>query len=261
MNLRQATRNFFPMNLHTRTKIVCTIGPASQDPKTLIAMGKAGMDVARLNFSHGTYADHQRLFTRLGAAGKTLGKPFGILQDLQGPKIRVGNLPKEGIKLVAGKQAVFSTATKVQSGDIPLTFPTLHRDVKPKEHLLLDDGLLEVKVVRIDGRRIITEVVQGGMLTSHKGLNLPGTSLKIPALSEKDRNDARFGVKLGVDYIALSFVRSPDDVKDLRKLLNSRGAYGQPIRIIAKIEKREGVERFDEILPLVDGIMVARGDL
>lgn len=244
-----------------RTKIVCTIGPSSNALSTLVALGNAGMDVARLNFSHGTHADHETVFNRLGAAGKKLGRPFGILQDLQGPKIRVGDLPKEGVTLVAGRRVVFSTAASPEEGDIPVTLPSLHEDVNPRERLLLDDGLLEVEVRKIDGRRIITEVVQGGTLTSHKGLNLPGTTLNIPALSKKDRDDAIFGTTLGVDFVALSFVRSPKDVKELRRLLDARGPRGKAIRIIAKIEKREAVERFDDILPLLDAVMVARGDL
>lgn len=243
-----------------RTKIVCTIGPASHDVSTMVALGKAGMDVARLNFSHGTHADHRQLYGRLQRAGKKLGRPFTILQDLQGPKIRVGNLPKEGVTLVAGKSAVFSTSTFPKPGDIPVTLHRLHQDVQVGEHLLFDDGLLEVIVRKVDGSRIVTEVITGGVLLSHKGLNLPGTSLHIPALSKKDRDDAVFGASLGVDFVALSFVRSAEDVKGLRKLLvSTRG--GKMTRIIAKIEKREALENFGKILPLIDAVMVARGDL
>ena len=239
---------------------MCTIGPASHDVSTMVALGKAGMDVARLNFSHGTHADHRQLYSRLQQAGKKLGRPFTILQDLQGPKIRVGNLPKEGVKLVAGKSAVFSTSTFPKPGDIPVTLHRLHHDVQVGEHLLFDDGLLEVIVRKVDGSRIVTEVITGGVLLSHKGLNLPGTSLHIPALSKKDRDDAVFGASLGVDFVALSFVRSAEDVKGLRKLLlSTRG--GKMTRIIAKIEKREALENFGKILPLIDAVMVARGDL
>jgi len=243
-----------------RTKIVCTIGPASHEVATMVALGAAGMDIARLNFSHGTKADHRESMRRLASAGRKLGRPFGILQDLQGPKIRVGDLPKMGVFLKEGSEAIFSTAAFVRPGDIPVTLHSLHHDVKPGEHVLFDDGLLEVRVKRIDGPRIHTEVITGGILLPHKGLNLPGTSLHIPALSKKDRDDAIFGASMGVDFIALSFVRSPNDVKDLRRLLQkTRG--GKDIRIIAKIEKREAIDCFDQILPLVDGIMVARGDL
>lgn len=244
-----------------RTKIVCTLGPASRDVTTLYRMGQAGMDVARLNFSHGTHEDHATILKHLNVAGKRLGRSFAVLQDLQGPKIRVGELPKDGVKLVAGKQAVFATGANPLPSDIPVTLQSLHQDVKKGERMLLDDGLLEVKVVRVEGRRIFTEVLHGGTLTSHKGLNLPGSKLRLPALSDKDREDALFGVKLGVDYIALSFVRSPEDVKDLRALLDRRGKNGSNIRIIVKIEKQEAIDRFDAILPLADAVMIARGDL
>ncbi len=227
----------------------------------MVKLGEMGMDVARLNFSHGTYAEHAKLFQHLTQAGKKLGKPFGILQDLQGPKIRVGDIAKAGIKLEVDAEAVFTTEKKTRVGDIPVTLPELHRDVKKGERMLFDDGLLEVEVTRVVGRRIHTRVIEGGLLLPHKGLNLPGTKLHIPALSKKDRADALFGVKLGVDFVALSFVRSPDDVKELRQLLNRAGENGKRIHIIAKIEKGEAVERFGEILPLCDAIMVARGDL
>jgi len=244
-----------------RTKIVCTIGPASKDVRTLYRMAEAGMDVARMNFSHGTYDEHAAIFKHVGLVGRRIGSPLGVLQDLQGPKIRVGDLPKEGVRLTPGKRAVFATGSEIPSGDIPVTLQSLHQDVKKGDRLLLADGLMEVQVERVEGRRIFTEVVQGGTLTSHKGLNLPGTKLRLPALSDKDRADAVFGVKLGVDYVALSFVRSPEDVKDLRRLLDKHGNAGKKERIVVKIEKQEAVDRFAEILPLVDAIMVARGDL
>lgn len=243
-----------------RTKIVCTIGPASESVRTMVALGAAGMDVARLNFSHGTHESHSALLRRLRQAGARLEHPFGILQDLQGPKIRVGELPKDGVTLVAGREIVFTTSPTPQAGDIPVTLPELHRDVKRGERILLDDGLLECKVRRVDGRRIHAEVIQGGKLTSHKGLNLPGSRLKIPALSNKDRADARWGMAAGVDFMAMSFVRSPEDVRDLRRVLG-RYAGGKRIKVVGKIEKPEAVERFDEILPLLDAVMIARGDL
>lgn len=249
------------MTSSKRTKIVCTIGPSSRDVATLFKMGQAGMDVARLNFSHGTHDDHRQMMKHLDLVGKRLGQPFAILQDLQGPKIRVGELPKQGIHLVTGKSAIFHTGNDVPDGEIPVTLATLHRDVRRGEHLLLDDGLLEVEVTRVDGHRILTEVVQGGLLTSHKGINLPHTVLRLPALSEKDRSDAMFGIKLGVDMIALSFVRSAQDVLDLRRVLARGGERARAIRVIAKIEKQEAVDHFDEILACVDGVMVARGDL
>ena len=244
-----------------RTKIVCTIGPASSSIPTLVQLGRAGMDITRLNFSHGTHASHRQTLKNIQAAGKKLGRPFGVLLDLQGPKIRVGQLPEKGIKLEHGKEVVFSTEKKPAAGDIPVSLANLHKDVRVGERMLFDDGLLEVVVTRIKGRRIHARVVTGGVLLSHKGLNLPGTKLSIPALSEKDRDDALFGVQLGVDYMALSFVRSPEDVLDLRTLLAKKGEKGKRIKIIAKIEKQEALDRFGEILEVVDAIMVARGDL
>ncbi|MBU1032702.1 MAG: pyruvate kinase [Patescibacteria group bacterium] len=244
-----------------RTKIVCTLGPASRDVTTLFKMGKAGMDVARLNFSHGTHEDHARMVRHLNLVGKRLGRPFGILLDLQGPKIRVGDLPEKGVKLVAGEKAIFATGTDILPDDIPVTLQTLHQDVEKGERILMDDGLLEVLVERVQGRRIFTKVIQGGDLTSHKGMNLPSTKLRLSALSAKDKEDAEFGVKLGVDYIALSFVRSAQDVRDLRRLLDRKGAKGKKIRIIVKIEKQEAVDNFEEIVRVVDGVMIARGDL
>lgn len=244
-----------------RTKIVCTLGPASHDLTTLFQMGKAGMDVARLNFSHGKPEEHARLVKRINVVGKRLGRPFGVLQDLQGPKIRVGDLPPEGIKLVEGKNAVFATGADLLPGDIPVTLQTLHQDVMAGEKILLDDGLFEVRVERVQGRRIFVKIIQGGILLSHKGLNLPGTKLRLPALSDKDKKDAAYGVKLGVDYMALSFARRAQDVRDLRRLLDCHGANGKSIKIIVKVEKQEAVDCFDEILSLVDGVMIARGDL
>ncbi len=246
--------------LSKRTKIVCTLGPATEDLSTLVSLGLAGMDVARFNFSHGKYEWHARVLSRLRQASHRIGRPITVLQDLQGPKIRVGELPTEGVVLVSGKEAVFNTSASPASGDIPVTLPGLHRDVKRGSRFLLDDGLFECVVRRVDGQRIRCEVVHGGKLTSHKGLNLPGTKLAIPALSDKDRADAAWGIKAGVDYIAISFVRSAADVNDIRRILN-RSSAGKKIKVIGKIEKQEALDHFDEILPLLDAVMIARGDL
>lgn len=243
------------------TKIVCTLGPTSRDRTTLFRLAQEGMDVARFNFSHGTHPEHAALMKSVALTSKRVGRPIAILQDLQGPKIRVGEIAKEGVKLVEGKRAVFATGDDPIPGDIPVTLSTLHQDVKKGQRILLDDGLLDVVVERVEGRRIFTEVVHGGMLTSHKGMNIPGANLRIPAVSEKDRLDAIFGVKCGVDYVACSFVRTAKDVMDLRDLLDRQGARGKQTAIIVKIEKGEAIENFDEILPLANGIMVARGDL
>ncbi len=247
--------------METKTKIVCTLGPASKDVRTLTRMGRAGMDVVRLNFSHGTHEDHERLIRNVRLAEKQSGKRFTLIQDLQGPKIRVGNLPEKGVRLAKGATVVFTTSSSPGEEEIPVTLARLHRDVKKGEVFLFDDGKMEGRVSRVVGQRIHVEVVRGGVLLSHKGLNIPESHLRIPALSEKDRKDVRFGVKMGVDYVALSFVRSAEDVRALRRMLDTAGSAGKRIRIIVKIEKREAVDRFDEILRRTDAVMIARGDL
>ncbi len=256
-----------------RTKIVCTIGPASHTPAMLTKMIKAGMNVARLNFSHGSHADHAKLIRMIGRAAKKAGATVAILQDLQGPKIRVGELPKEGIKLVNGSMVVFTTAavqgrpsTRLGESKIPVGYGKLHQDVKPGDRLLLDDGLLEVMVDKVVGRDMHCRVITGGVLTSHKGMNFPTATLSIPALTAKDKDDLAFGVRAGVDFVALSFVRSAKDVMQLRALIakeekRARIKRGSPIMIISKIEKPQALEHFDEILHVSDAIMVARGDL
>lgn len=249
------------MSMERRTKIVCTIGPASRELETLIRMGRAGMNVARLNFSHGALEEHAHFVKRLRLAGKRLGRSFGILQDLQGPRIRVGELPTTGIRLIPGHALVFTTAMSRAADDIPVTVETLHARVKKGTAILLDDGRMEVRVQRIEGRRIHTEVVRGGTLTSHKGMNIPGTDLRIEALTAKDRTDAVAGAKLGVDWAALSFVRSAKDILGLRRWLDRHGRTGKAVRIVAKIEKREAIDCLDEIIDAADAIMVARGDL
>lgn len=254
------------MSSDKRTKIVCTIGPASGDPKTLLALVKAGMNVCRLNFSHGTHADHAMLIQRIRAVREQTGEPLAILQDLQGPKIRVGELPKEGVRLEMGKRIVFTTGEASVPEKLPVTYPQLHEDVRIGQTILLDDGLLSVRVAEVRGSDVICDIVNGGLLTSHKGMNLPETKTSISALSDKDREDVKFGVGQGVDWIALSFVRSAEDIRELRALIQSEAQMQKvgeepPIRLIAKIEKPEAIEHFDEILAVVDGVMVARGDL
>jgi len=251
-----------------RTKIVCTIGPASNTDEKIRDLLKAGMNVARLNFSHGTHEEHAQVIKRLRSASAELDMPLAILQDLQGPKIRVGELPKEGVTLTAGKTVIFTTGTaSIKDLKLPVTYDKLHEDVKPGERILLDDGLLSAKVVEVKGKDVVCEVIDGGILTSHKGINFPNTKLSVSAITEKDKDDAVFGVSQDVDWVALSFVRSAKEIYDLKYLIQGEqaklgGSAGMtPIRVIAKIEKPEGVENIDEILEAVDGIMVARGDL
>ncbi|MDO8584175.1 MAG: pyruvate kinase [bacterium] len=253
------------MDLSKRTKIVCTLGPASHSVEEITALVEAGMNVCRLNFSHGTHEDHAALIKNILATREATGEPLMILQDLQGPKIRVGDLPKEGVQLEKGKQVIFASG-EAALPKIGLTYENLYKDVQPGQRLLLDDGLLAVKVLRIDGTDVVCEVLEGGTLTSHKGLNLPDTKTSISSLSEKDKDDAAFGVAQGVDWMALSFVRTAEDVRELRRVIvdvesKTSGVSKTPIKIIVKIEKPEGVANFDEILAEADGVMVARGDL
>ncbi len=250
-----------------RTKIVCTIGPASASSEMLSAMIQAGMNVARLNFSHGTYEEHAEMIRKIREAADAVGQPVAILQDLQGPKIRAGILPKEGVELKAGSRVTFTTGEAAIDGmRLPVTYENLHQDVKAGERILLDDGLLSAKVVEVKGRDVVCEVIDGGVLTSHKGVNFPDSKLSISPITEKDKEDLVFGVAQGVDFVALSFVRSAREIRELRALIEAaEKASGReeetPIHIIAKIEKREAVERMGEIIEAVDAIMVARGDL
>ena len=246
-----------------RTKIICTIGPASQKETILTSMMKAGMDVARLNFSHGTHASHAKLFRLVRKTAKKLNKSIAIIGDLQGPKIRLGVLPDAGVSIPTGSTVVFSTAiTEYKSNMIPLTYANLHKDIKVGHRMLIDDGILEAVVTQISGRTITAIMKNGGMVTSHKGMNFPDSTLKVSSLTDKDREDVVFGVQLGVDLLALSFVTSADDVKLLRRLIKQAAKPGQILpRIIVKIEKHEAIEHFDEILSATDAVMVARGDL
>ncbi|QQR61133.1 pyruvate kinase [Candidatus Uhrbacteria bacterium] len=242
--------------VNKHTKIVCTIGPASDTVDSLVKLVEAGMNVCRLNFSHGTHEQHAELIKRIREASEKTGEPLCILQDLQGPKIRVGELPEAGVELVAGKPIIFTSGDGEIPKKIPVTYPNLHEDVKKGQRLLLDDGLLEVVVKSVKGEDVNCEVITGGTLKSHKGLNLPETDTQISAITTKDEEDIAFGVLQGVDWIALSFVRKPEDVQELRKLIGDPG-----IKVIAKIEKPEAVANMDAIIAEVDGIMVARGDL
>lgn len=248
------------MQILKRTKIVCTVGPASSSDVILRQMIRAGMNVARLNFSHGTYGEHTALIKKIRTAAEKEGEPVAILQDLQGPKIRVGELPKEGVQLEIGATIIFSTKNnKFVRGKkmvLPVTYKNLHKDVKVGHQIFLDDGLFEVRVEKIFGQEIHTRVIDGGKLTSHKGMNFPDSTLRVSSVSEKDKDDLAFGLKQGIDLVALSFVTSAADVKGLRVCLKKSG-----VKIIAKIEKHEAIKNFDEILAEADGIMVARGDL
>jgi pyruvate kinase len=259
-----------------RTKIVCTIGPASNSEARLEELIRAGMNVARLNFSHGTQDEHGLVIERIRQIATRLNCSVAILQDLQGPKIRVGSLPGgTPLTLTEGHQVIISAHAAAASAAgvvvIPTTYEQLASDVTPGDRILLDDGLLELRVIASEGDAVRCEVVHGGLLKEHKGINLPGVAVSAPALTEKDRADLRFGVRHGVDYVALSFVRRPEDVLEARRLLHQfqeelaqeqgRKQPESPIPLIVKLEKPEAVARLNEILEVADGIMVARGDL
>ncbi len=244
-----------------RAKIVCTLGPASTSQEMLEKLLDAGMDVARLNFSHGTHADHQGVLDRLRAASLKVRKAVGVLGDLQGPKIRTGKLEKGAVELIEGKEISITTDESVLGTQelVSTTYPHLASDVNVGDRILLDDGLLELKVLATDKKSLIrTEIIHGGTLKNNKGINLPGVALKADALTAKDREDLIFGLKAGVDMVALSFVRTPEDIDMCRQAMMEAGRV---VPIIAKLEKPEAIARLDAILEKTDGVMVARGDL
>jgi pyruvate kinase len=243
-----------------RTKIVATLGPASSSPDVVRQLIQAGMDVARLNFSHGSAADHARQIATLRALSRELDTPVTILQDLQGPKIRVGQLAGGALTLAVDEvvslvpEADFAGAVNA----LPIDYPHLAETAQPGMHVLLDDGLLELEVIQVSDRTVRCRVIEGGVLKSRKGVNFPNLELRLPSLTGKDMRDVEFGLAQGVDWISLSFVRTAEDVRVLKRLLVTKGVT-KPI--IAKIEKPQAVENLDEILQEVNGVMVARGDL
>ncbi|MEN9228007.1 MAG: pyruvate kinase [Gloeomargarita sp. HHBFW_bins_205] len=242
------------------TKIVATMGPASNSPEMIRQLLQAGMNVARLNFSHGTYEDHARCIEHLRAAAAELDLPLMLLQDLQGPKIRVGDLPSEGLPLTEGMPLTL-VPVGTQDGQpqtVGIDYPHVAEEVTPGTPVLLDDGLLELRVERVEGQRVHCTVVKGGTLHRHKGVNFPTLNLRLPALTEKDKRDLEFGLAHGVDCVSLSFVRRPEDVRELRQLLQERGAH---VPVLAKIEKPQAVANIEAIIAECDAVMVARGDL
>ena len=242
------------------SKIVCTIGPATCSPRMIRKLFEAGMDVARLNFSHGTHEEHAQTIAMLREASSVLKKPLAILADLQGPKIRTGALAGGGTVLLRTGQKFVITTAKVlgDSTRVSTTFHPLPREVKAGDRVLLSDGLIELRVDKTTNRDVICQVENGGVLGESKGINLPGVKLHVPALTPKDRVDLRFALKQGVNYIGVSFVRRAEDVTLANELVRRAGATTP---IIAKLEKPEAIENLDEILQVSDGVMVARGDL
>lgn len=242
-----------------RTKIICTIGPASWDVDTLEGMIRGGLDVARMNFSHGTHDGHRQTFAAVREAEARAGKPVAILQDLQGPKIRLGRVSGE-VHLEAGDVVLLSSKNDFE-GDamrMPTSYDRLARDVTEGEAILLADGRLQLRAEAIEGDEVRFRVEVGGTVSSGKGINLPGTRISLPSLTDKDLADLELGLALGVDYVALSFVRTPYDVEDLRRRMR---ALGRVVPIVSKIEKPQAVELLEEIADVSDGLMVARGDL
>ena len=242
-----------------RTKIVCTIGPSSNSEEVISELIQKGMSVARLNFSHGSHEDHGEMIKKIRAASISLGRPVAILQDLCGPKIRIGEIPGAGIQLAVGQKLILTTDKRPAEGNrVPVTYTSLPSQVKPGDRILLADGLMDLTVDQTTATDIVCTVVTGGVLTSHKGINLPSSSLDIPAMTEKDRRDLVFGLDMDVDYIALSFVRAAADIHAIKKIIHR---HGKQTPVIAKIEKHEALDNIDAIMAAADGIMVARGDL
>lgn len=252
--------------MQRRAKIIATIGPASQERATLREMLLAGMDVARLNFSHGAHEEHRRVFAELRSLADEMDRPLTILQDLQGPKIRTGEVPGGQIELQKGGALTLAAGgASAEPGQVAVDFPGLPDYVKKGSRILVDDGNLELRVTGVapdeNLRQVFTQVVLGGALKSHKGINLPGVKLDVTALTQKDLDDLAFGLELGVDAVAMSFVRRADDVALLRRAIQQRSPGGRPPLVIAKLERPEALENLAAIIAEADGVMVARGDL
>jgi pyruvate kinase len=240
-----------------RTKIVCTIGPASSSPETIDALVAAGMDAARLNFSHGTFEHHAEWAQLVRAAQDRAGRPLALVADLQGPKLRIGDLPSP-LLLVEGDQVDVTGEVNGDPRTLPISPPVLQQVLQPGHDVLIDDGRVRLRVDEVDGARARATVLVGGPVESHKGVNLPGIAIPVPSLTEKDLRDLEFALELGVDYVALSFVRSADDLRSLRELLHAADSNAL---VIAKIEKAEALEDLEQIITASDAVMVARGDL
>ncbi|MBL1141425.1 MAG: pyruvate kinase [Proteobacteria bacterium] len=242
-----------------RTKIIATLGPASSEPELIRQLIKAGVNVFRQNMSHGDHRYHKETYARIRQISEELDQPVGILADLCGPKIRTGKFKKGGIELKNNETVIVTTRDiEGKPGLIPSQYAALADDVELGDRILLADGTLELEVDKIDGTEITCTVIYGGKLGNHKGINLPGVKVSAPSLTDKDIADAKLAIELGVDFLALSFVRTAEDINDLRSLMNSQNSNA---RIIAKIEKPEALDAASSILDAADGIMVARGDL
>jgi pyruvate kinase len=244
-----------------RTKIVATIGPASNSPEILKQMIEAGMNVARLNFSHGNYQDHAQTIARLRSVSQELDTPITLLQDLQGPKIRVGQFPNGSIELMPNALLTLLPIAEFsgQPNTIAIDYPHLAADAQPETKILLDDGLMELVVESVQDNAITCRVLEGGILKSRKGVNIPSLNLRLPSMTEKDQEDLEFGLSQGIDWVSLSFVRQAADIRALKEFMAAKGATDLPV--MAKIEKPQAIANLDEIIAECDGLMVARGDL
>ncbi|MFJ6573006.1 pyruvate kinase [Streptomyces sp. NPDC091292] len=242
-----------------RSKIVCTLGPAVDSYEQLKTLIEAGMNVARFNMSHGSHEEHKARYERVRKASADTGRPVGVLADLQGPKIRLETFAEGPVELERGDEFVITTE------DVPgdksicgTTYKGLPGDVQKGDAVLINDGNVELKVTSVDGTRVRTIVIEGGVISDHKGINLPGAAVNVPALSEKDIDDLRFALRMGCDLVALSFVRDADDVKDVHKIMDEEG---RRVPVIAKVEKPQAVANMEHVVMAFDGVMVARGDL
>ena len=243
-----------------KTKIICTMGPATDNIEVLRAMARAGMNVARFNFSHGSHEEHKQRIDRVKAVREEYNLPIALLLDTKGPEIRTGDMQDGKIFLKKGEQIRLTPRAGLGTpSKICITYPDLYQDVQAGTSILIDDGLIELRVEQTQEQDILCRVLNDGAVSNHKGINVPDVHLSIPYLSDKDKADIQFGIEQGVDFVAASFVRTPDDVQQLRMLLDENG--GAHINIIAKIENQQGVENIDGIVSLADGVMIARGDM
>ncbi len=243
-----------------KTKIICTLGPAVDDAELIRKLIRGGMDAARFNFSHGSHAEHLERLNMLKAVRDAMGRPVATILDTKGPEIRIKSFEEKSITLQTGDTFTLTTEDVVgNQGWVSVTYPNLHQELTPGQEILIDDGLVAIRVDRIEDTRIICTVENGGTLSANKSINIPGVHIQLPALTERDIADIRFGVENDFDFIAASFVRRAADVQAVRDVLRECG--GSDVKIIAKIENQEGVDNLDEILEAADGIMVARGDL
>ena len=246
------------MKALTKTKLICTIGPASNDPAIIRKMIENGMNVARLNFSHGTHESHRATIKLVRSIAREMGVRVGFLQDLCGPKIRLGKLPEEGVRLIVGDYIALASTKEKCENALPVEYDDLHKEVNIGERILLADGMMELRVTGIDGVKVICEVITGGVAYTKKGVNMPQSDLHVPAFSEKDRVDLQMALEEKLDFVALSFVRSAKDLEEIKSIIDK--SEHKPL-LIAKIEKPQAVDNLEEIKNVVNGVMVARGDL